>query len=101
MSASVISATQDRGKQNNYESHRQPLGKRMTHYCTVPRGRPGISDSAHSTAATVSTRKLSDAAQIQNPLSRAVSGRTATCIFSWPAALTLLGESSAPRDIST
>src|SRR5215469_7782794 len=101
MTTSVIAAARNDAEQKSNDRKQKSLEPSTTHYCTVPRGRPGISDSAHSTAATARIRRLSAAAQIQKPLLRPESCRIAICIFSWPAALTLLGESSMPCEIST
>src|SRR5271166_464470 len=101
VSAGVVSAARRKQQQNRHPSQNLPASRSRSHYCTVPRGRAAIMLSAHSAAVSAEIRRLSEAAQIQNPFAFCESGRAYTCICSWPAAFTLLGDSSPPCNTST
>src|SRR5207248_10835681 len=82
------------------QQHAKDQEREPVHWI-FPVGRIAVMLSAHSTAVTADTRRLSAAAQSHTPLGCVGSILIESWISACPAELTLLGASSSPRGMAT
>src|SRR5262249_25016475 len=89
------------GQQRHQQDLRHGKELERSFHCTFPCGRTAARALAASTAVLAARRRLSTAAQIQNPFSCDESRRSVTRTSSFPATFTLLGASSGVRATCT